>query len=252
MTAIGKFPMNISLLTAIDSIGENIIIADKDFNITWMNSSAAELLAKVAPLFGFAEANELIGKNMDQFHKQPHYQRAIMKQLDNTYRARITIKNRFVADIVVTPIKDQSRELQGYIVMLMDVTTKAEEDKEKEKLIQALLVPMISIWENTIALPLIGKFDKERADLVISSVLHECTARKIHHVLIDLSGLYEYEDETKFELQKLSDCLKLIGTQCILVGINPKLAMTAGDLDKTILSFQSAYDGLLHIMKMKK
>lgn len=252
MTAIGTLPKNVSLLAAIDSIGETIIIADKNYNISWMNSRAAQLLSSVAPLFGYNDVKELLGKSMDQFHEHPPYQRKIMEYLDKSHRARITIQNQFVADIIITPIRDKMNETQGFVVMLMDVTTKAEEDKEKEMLIQALSVPMISIWKHTLALPLIGKFDKERADLVISSVLQECTGTKIHYVLIDLNGLYAFEDETKFELQKLNDCLNLIGTQCILVGMTPKLAMTAGDLNKNILSFHTAYDGLQHIMKIEK
>jgi anti-anti-sigma regulatory factor len=247
--AIGSLPDKISALNALDSIGENILIADKDYNIRWMNSCAVKLLSHVAPLFGLSNAEEILGVNMDQFHQQPKYQQRIMKQLSGSHRARITIKNRFVTDIVITPINDKEDQLQGYVVMLMDVTTKAEEDKEKEKLIQALSIPMITIWEKTIALPLIGKFDKERADRVNESVLKECTSNGIQYVLIDVSGLYEFENETKDELQKLNDCLRLIGTKCVIVGITPTLAMTAGDISSSILTFQTAYAGLQYIIK---
>lgn len=251
MTAIGTLPKNISALNALDSIGENILIADSDYKVKWINSTAADLLSHVVPLFGLSNVEELIGVHMDRFHRQPQYQQRIMKDLTRSHRARITIKNRFVTDIVITRIKNDAGLLEGYVVMLMDVTTKAEEDKEKEKLIQALSVPMITIWDKTIALPLIGKLDKERADRLIESVLVKCTTNGIQYVLIDVSGLYEFEHETKNELQKLNDCLRLIGTKCVIVGITPKFALTAGDISSSILTFQTAYEGLQYIIKSK-
>lgn len=249
MGPVGKIPENISLLHALDSIGETIIIADKDYNVQWMNSSAAILLSNVVPYFGIKDVKELVGLNMGHFHRNPEYQKRIMNQLKDSHRARITIKDHFVADIVISSIKGNDNEIQGYVVMLMDVTTKAEEDREKEKLLNALSVPIIKIWENAIALTVIGTFNKDRADRVISSVLEECVAYKINYVLIDLSGLYEFEYETKYELQKLNDSLNLIGAKCILVGITPELAMSAGDLTGNILTFHNAHAGLKYIIK---
>lgn len=250
MGTVGKIPENISLLHALDSIGETIIIADRDYNVQWMNSSAANLLSDVVPLFGISDVNELIGMNMGRFHQRPEQQKNIMDQLEGSHRARITIKDRFVADIVITSIKGNEDKIQGYVVMLMDVTTKAEEDNEKEKLLNALSVPIIKIWEKTIALTLIGIFNKNRADRVIASVLEECVKNKIQYVLVDLSGLYEFEYETKHELQKLNDSLNLIGSKCILVGITPELAMAAGDMSSNILTFKNAYSGLKHIIHL--
>ncbi|MFC7371368.1 hypothetical protein ACFQPF_06750 [Fictibacillus iocasae] len=113
----------------LDSIGENIIIADKSFTIRWMNAYAARLFEVVVPLYGLSSPEDLIGMSMDRFHKQPSYQQHIMENLTEGHRARIKIKDRFVADIVVTTIKNEINEIEGYVVMLMDVTTKAEEER---------------------------------------------------------------------------------------------------------------------------
>ena len=51
-------------------------------------------------------------------------------RFENGHRARINIKNKFIADIVITPIKsiqDQNQKIEGYMVMLMDVTSQADE-----------------------------------------------------------------------------------------------------------------------------
>lgn len=252
MPALGTIPENISLLNALDYIGETIIIADNSYAIKWMNSEACRLLSEVVPLFGLKDCQELIGMNMDAFHKQPEHQRQLMGKLDDVHRSRINIRNEFVTDIIVTPIKNAEKEIEGYIVMLMDVTTQAEEQKRSEKLIKQLSIPILHIWEKTIALPLIGEFDKYRSDQLLATVLMECSEKGIEHVLVDLSGITEFEDQVHYQIQMLTDSLKLIGTDCILVGISPKLAMSIVSLESNTKTFSTAYQGLKYIINHKE
>ncbi|RJS59904.1 PAS domain-containing protein [Bacillus sp. PK3_68] len=248
MNAIGQIPINISLLHALDSLGENLIIADTDYTICWMNKKAASLLSTIAPLYGLSDAEKMIGKKMDVFHTRPETQREMMEKMTESHRARITIRDRYVADIIITAIKNDTDEITGYVVILMDVTTKAEEEERNEKLIQALSVPILKIWEKTIALPLIGEIDAVRADWLLNSVLKECAAHDIQFALIDLSGLYSHGEEIREHIQKLNDCLNLIGTQCIIVGITPELAMSIGELHIHIPIFNTAHAGLNYVL----
>ncbi|PSL40451.1 anti-anti-sigma regulatory factor [Planomicrobium soli] len=248
MAAIGTIPEPISLLHALDHIGETIIIADNSYTIRWMNSEACRLLSEVVPLFGIADCQALIGMNMDSFHKQPERQKRLMEGLNDTHRSRISIRNEFVTDIVITPIKNSENAIEGYIVMLMDVTTQAEEQKRNEKLIKELSIPILSVWEKTIALPLIGEFDKDRSDQLLATVLAECSKKGIEHVLVDLSGITEFENQIRYQIQMLTDSLKLIGTDCILVGISPKLAMSIVSLGSKTKTFSTAYEGLKYII----
>lgn len=252
MVAIGTVPENISLLQALDHIGETIIIADTSYTIRWMNTEAHRLLSAVAPLYGIEDCRELIGMNMDKFHQQPARQREKMEHLDEVHRARINIKNEFVTDIVVTPIKDEQQEITGYIVMLMDVTTQAEEQKRNEQLIKDLSIPILNIWHKTIALPLIGEFDRFRSDELLAKVLMECSSKNIEYVLLDLSGITEFENQIRYQIQMMTDSLKLIGTDCILVGINPKLAMSIVSLESSTPIFSTAHAGLKHIMQLQE
>ncbi|OCA92335.1 STAS domain-containing protein [Pseudobacillus wudalianchiensis] len=252
MNAIGQIPVDISLLHALNSLGENIIIADKHYTIRWMNAKAAGLLSVVAPLYGLLDAKDMIGQKMDVFHAQPETQRKIMNDLTESHQARITIRDRYVADIIVTAIKNDENEVTGYVVILRDVTTKAEEEERNEKLIQALSVPILKIWKKTIALPLIGEIDTARADRLLTSVLKECATHNIQFALIDLSGLYSFDEGIREHLQKLNDCLNLIGTQCIIVGITPKLAMSIGELNIRIPTFNTAHAGLNYVLNRQQ
>lgn len=252
MTAIGTIPTNISLLNALDHIGETIMIADNSYTIRWMNTEACRLLSEVAPLYGIEDCEEIIGMNMDRFHKFPERQKQTMSKLTGVHRARINILNKFVTDIVVTPIKNDEDGIEGYIVMLMDVTTQAEEQQRAEKLIKELSIPMLHIWDKTIALPLIGEFDKTRSDQLIATVLTECADKRIEYVLVDLSGITEFENQIRYQIQMMADSLGLIGTSCILVGISPELAMSIVQLESNTPTFSSAYSGLRYIMEKQE
>ncbi|WP_408009119.1 STAS domain-containing protein [Pseudalkalibacillus sp. A8] len=171
----------------------------------------------------------------------------MMKQLSDTHRARINIRDQFVADIIVTPIKNESGKIDGYVVKLMDVTTKAEEEIRKDKLIEELSTLIIKIWDKTIAIPLIGAFDQERSEHLTSFVLNECAEEGVQYALIDLSGLNSFDESVS--IKSKNECLWLIGTECIIVGITSKLAMSFGLIKNDIATFRNAHDGLEYMIK---
>ncbi|NYF26147.1 STAS domain-containing protein [Sporosarcina sp. JAI121] len=247
-------PINITGTDALNSIGENIIIADIDYKIIWLNSYARQSLNSIAPLYGFSNSDDLIGLSMDFFHKEPTHQRQVMSELKNGHRARINIKNKFIADIVITPIKsieEQNQEIEGYMVMLMDVTSQADEASRLEEKVRELSAPILKIWDNTIALTLVGEFDFVRGETIIPVVLEECTSKGIEFVMISLSRINNFDDSVRQTLQKLHDCLKLIGVHCIIVGIKPNLAVRIGALSN-IATFSDAHDGLKYIIKLQE
>ncbi|WP_282142583.1 STAS domain-containing protein [Cytobacillus oceanisediminis] len=241
-------PFFITGTDALNSIGENIIIADKDFRIIWLNSKARESFTSIAPLFGLGTVDEIIGLSMDFFHERPAYQRQLVKSIEGGHRARINIKNTFVADIVITPIKGEKNEhVSGYMVMLMDVTTQAEEERRIKETIKDLSVPILQIWDHAIALPLVGNFDVERGDILIPAVLEECTSKQIRYVMVSLAGINHFDESVRQTLQKLHDSLRLLGVQCIVVGIKPKMAKSIVELNN-ILTFRDAHEGLKYIL----
>ncbi|WP_174728048.1 STAS domain-containing protein [Mesobacillus harenae] len=251
MDAIGKIPASIPELNIINSIGENIIVADKDYNVAWVNPTAASLLTNIAPLFGMNNASEIIGMNMNHFHQNPDHQNRIMGQLEKSHRARINIKDEFVTDIIINPIYN-SNEIKGYVVMLMDVTTKAEEESRREKLIEALSVPILKIWDKTIAIPLFGGFDLDRGELLLTKVLEYCTDQGMEYVLLDVTGLTEWTEETASYLKKLADSLKIIGSECIFVGMSPELAIAFAHYQFNYPTLSTTQDGLEYVLKTEK
>jgi len=107
---------------ALESLKTNVMIADPDLNIVYMNPSVIALMREAEPdlkkeLPRFSVAS-LIGSNIDVFHKTPSHQRKMLAVMDKTHEATITVGKR-VFDLVVTPLFDGGAR-SGYVVEWAD------------------------------------------------------------------------------------------------------------------------------------
>ena len=80
---------------ALDALRTNVMLADAELNITYMNASATALmreaevdLRKELPRFSM---DRLIGSNIDIFHKKPAHQRKMLATLKAAHAATIQI-----------------------------------------------------------------------------------------------------------------------------------------------------------------
>ncbi|SES44955.1 methyl-accepting chemotaxis protein [Rhizobium sp. NFR03] len=103
---------------SMKSITANIMIADVDLNIRYMNDAVMDLLKeagpdlkKELPRFDF---DKLIGSNIDIFHKNPSHQRNMLAALKTQHRATIWIGQR-AFDLIVTPLLNGAKTT-GFVV----------------------------------------------------------------------------------------------------------------------------------------
>ncbi|NNH85997.1 PAS domain-containing methyl-accepting chemotaxis protein [Rhizobium laguerreae] len=99
-------------------ITANIMIADVDLNIRYMNEAVMELLKeaeadlkKELPRFDLAK---LVGSNIDIFHKNPSHQRHMLAALRTQHRATIWVGHR-AFDLIVTPL-GKGDKTSGFVV----------------------------------------------------------------------------------------------------------------------------------------
>ncbi len=105
-------------LRAIDTLRANVMIADADLKITYMNASVKSLLAEVetelkAELPRFS-METLLGSNIDVFHKNPSYQRDMLAKLTKPHNATIRVGGH-AFDLLVTPLMKGGRP-EGFVV----------------------------------------------------------------------------------------------------------------------------------------
>ncbi|RDH84680.1 MAG: methyl-accepting chemotaxis protein [endosymbiont of Galathealinum brachiosum] len=127
------------LQSAIDGSDANLMICDTNLDITYANPAVVNMLANRAEalrgLFPGFDAHNLVGQNIDQFHKNPAHQRHLLASADNLpMKAELTIAG---LDFTVnaTAILDHDGNLMGNMVEWGDIT----EQKDAERQIQTLI-----------------------------------------------------------------------------------------------------------------
>ena len=124
------------LVEALSVCNANVMVADTEFNIRYMNESVQEMMQaaesdikQVLPSF---TAEDLIGKNIDQFHKNPAHQRGMVGALASTYNTRINVGSRTFS-LIANPISSKSGTRLGTVVEWVDMTVELAKLAEEEK-----------------------------------------------------------------------------------------------------------------------
>ena len=125
---------------ALDSVSGNTMIADNDFNIIYMNAAVQGMMShaqgdirKDLPNF---DANNLVGQNIDVFHKNPSHQRNLVAKMTGTYKTQIIVGGRTFV-LIANPIENEDGERLGAVVEWMDRTDEVAVEKEVSDLVQA-------------------------------------------------------------------------------------------------------------------
>ena len=114
---------------ATNVISANVMIADENFNIVYMNEAVSVLLREAEPdlkkdLPKF-DINTLIGTNIDVFHKDPRHQRRMLEALKSKHRATIRI-GKWTFDLVATPFKHADGRRAGTVVEWADASIRLQ------------------------------------------------------------------------------------------------------------------------------
>lgn len=123
---------------ALDSTSANVMIADTDFNIRYMNKAVIRMFENgegdIKKHLGNFNVKSIIGSSMDSYHKNPSHQRNILGTLNNTYKSRIMIGVR-TFDLIANPIINDKGERLGSVVEWHDATSQVAVQKEIDEIV---------------------------------------------------------------------------------------------------------------------
>ena len=132
--------VNTRIKVALDNCSTNIMLADDDGIIVYVNKSVTAMLRnaerdlqKVFP--GFS-VDKLIGTNIDIFHKNPAHQRNILATLNAALTTEIQVGGRDFG-LIANPVTDSSGKRLGAVVEWSDVTEERRVEREISKVVDA-------------------------------------------------------------------------------------------------------------------
>jgi rsbT co-antagonist protein RsbR len=162
------------------------------------------------------------------------------------------------------PIKLPSGE-HGVLLVTRDITQQrdmeeelrqrnrqlASGEEEKSQLVARLRYaidelsnPILEVWDDVLAMPLIGVVDSRRTADMAQRLLAEVARTQAQWVIIDLTGVEVVDTKTADNLIKLVRKVELIGARCLLTGIRPSVA-------ETVVEIGVEFAGLVTLRNLK-
>ena len=131
---------NLRIKNALDNCSTNVMIANNDGDIIYLNKSVSVMLAraeedlrKVLPGF---DVKTLLGTNFDRFHKNPSHQRNLLAGLRGPYQTQIEVAG-FTFRLTANPIVDEAGERVGTVIEWLNRSAEVVVEKEVAALVKA-------------------------------------------------------------------------------------------------------------------
>jgi rsbT co-antagonist protein RsbR len=96
----------------------------------------------------------------------------------------------------------------------------------QQKELLELSTPVVRLWENVLALPLIGTLDSSRTQVVMQNLLEAIVSTRSDIAIIDITGVPTVDTLVAQHLLKTVAAARLMGADCIISGIRPQIAQT--------------------------
>jgi anti-anti-sigma regulatory factor len=127
--------------------------------------------------------------------------------------------------------------------------------QRQDALIRRLSTPVLEVWKDVLAVPIVGAIDEIRSHVLLESVLTAVSQRAARCVILDITGVDVVDAESASYLVKVARAAQLLGTYCVLTGISSavatKLVETGADLSgvKTLRSLSDGIQACLRILE---
>jgi rsbT co-antagonist protein RsbR len=97
--------------------------------------------------------------------------------------------------------------------------------RQQQELLE-LSTPVVRLWENVLALPLIGTLDSARTQIVMQNLLEAIVQTRSDFAIIDITGVPIVDTLVAQHLLKTVAAARLMGADCLISGIRPQIAQT--------------------------
>lgn len=126
-------------------------------------------------------------------------------------------------------------------------------EQEHRRILRELSVPVVSVWEGVLVVPLVGVLDSTRAREMTQTLLESVSEKRVRVVILDITGVPAVDTQVADHLIRTVKAARLLGTQSVLVGIRPVIAQTLVRLGVDLESVHTEADlqsGLLYAFEL--
>jgi rsbT co-antagonist protein RsbR len=98
--------------------------------------------------------------------------------------------------------------------------------EQQREAIRELSTPIIEVWDDVLCLPVVGVMDSVRSAEMTEALLGAIVEKKAGCAIIDITGIQVMDTATADHFLRMARSVRLLGSECVLTGINPSIALT--------------------------
>lgn len=163
--------------------------------------------------------------------------------------------------VSASPMRRKDGSISGAVAVFRDATEKkrliedleaknrdlVESESAKSELVERLRyaideisTPILELWDDVLALPIIGVVDARRSTQIMERLLDEIVRRQSRYVIIDVTGVEMIDTRTADHFMKLIKAVELLGARCRITGVQPAVAQTMVELGIDLKAVRAA------------
>ena len=154
----------------------------------------------------------------------PSFIFAFKDPIFNLLRSNLASQPEILAEEIATT----SSLFDSLGLLTIEIYQKTREQiilRQQQELLE-LSTPVVQLWQNILALPLIGTLDSARTQVVMENLLQKIVDTGALIAIIDITGVPTVDTLVAQHLLKTIAAARLMGADCIISGIRPQIAQT--------------------------
>jgi rsbT co-antagonist protein RsbR len=124
---------------------------------------------------------------------------------------------------MIDSLDQEQRRSAAYQKELEEKLATIEQQREA---IRELSTPIIEVWDDVLCLPVVGVMDSVRSAEMTEALLAAIVEKKAGCAIIDITGIQVMDTATADHFLRMARSVRLLGSECVLTGINPSIALT--------------------------
>lgn len=153
-------------------------------------------------------------------------------------------------------LRDEAGRAFAWQAFALDTTAQREaeaaRDRVQAELMDELSTPLIPISDEVLAMPLIGRIDRGRAERAIAVLLAGLAGRRTRFAILDVTGVREADAEFGRALARAAQAVRLLGVEAIVTGLRPQMVsalVASGESLASVVTLGTLQDAVAHALR---
>lgn len=214
-------------------------LAEGDFSVRMEGSFGHPLLDALRDKVNHALAD--VQQTTEEYHERSM---ELAMGLSEAFQVLADVKMGRLDSQVSQATLGSSEELVAQLGQTLNETVseireQMETIERQQYAIRELSTPILQLWDEVLAMPIIGLVDTRRSADIMERMLSEVVRQQSRFVILDITGVEVVDTRTADYFIKVIKAAELLGTQCFLTGIQPAVAQTLVEIGVDLSSIRT-------------